>query len=156
MGVSKVTEQKHTFASAIETMNLEELMETRGIIDEKLRQLEASISEQVAKLKNRQVLLEQAMMAKLNEMGGQTFTASSGANIHWKVNMKLSLGDAPAFWRVLRNLLDEGWPVENVFSALQKRPTTEFIKTWMENHDGKAPDGVNVFAERQLIYRKAP
>ena len=47
------------------------------------------------------------------------------------------------------------WVKQNdAFDALEKRITRTFIKSWMDDHDGTPPPGVNVFRKYKVGIRK--
>ena len=153
-GGKRVSDQpKPKFEDWAKTLSLSELMETRAIINVKVDELQNTIAAPLCRLKDRAALVDVLMQAEMNKIGAQTFTSQSGANIHWRRSMKHSLGDPVACYSYLSQRLRNGEDPVNVFSAFQKRLTAEFVEQYMEANDGMAPPGVNVFPERQLIFK---
>lgn len=149
-----MSEKKETFATAAAKLALADLLELRSVLGNKIAELEATIAPSVKKLNERIELVEQLVQAQMNQSGAQTFTSPNGLNVHWRENRKVSLGDPLAYWECLAAQLKAGVPVANVFAALQKRPTQEFVDNWIERHNGAPPPGVNVFPERKLIFSR--
>lgn len=140
------------FGDWAKTLSLSELMDTRAIIDEKIAELQATIEAPMQRLKERAALVDTLMQAEMNRVGARVFTSPTGARIYWRRKMQPSVGDMVALSSCLADELKNGADPLVVFSSFQKRPTVEFVETWMEKHDGAAPPGINVFTSRELVF----
>lgn len=136
-----------------ELTSMDDLLEVYSLLSTQVKDLENSIAERVTTKKRRMELVNHRVMALMNEHGGQSHTTINGRNVHWRTVSKISLGDPVAYYTMLADLLEKGTPVVEVFSALQRRPTAEFVEQWVTDHEGVPPPGVNVSTERQLVYR---
>ena len=85
------------------------------------------------------------MLATLNESGMESVKTSEGTFFR-KEKIIPQGADWDAFYK---------WVAENdAFDALERRIKSTFVSQYMDEHDGVAPPGVNVFRSWQVGVRK--
>lgn len=109
--------------------------------DEKRREWEAADAAYKAKLDE----ISNFMLNYLNENGMESVKTASGTFFR-KEKVIPQGADWDAFYK---------WVAENdAFDALEKRIKANFVTQYMEEHDGVAPPGVNVFRQWSVGVRK--
>lgn len=98
------------------------------------------------KLKAAQAQLEGVMLKHLNDSGLDSARTAHGTFFRSE-SLKPSGSDWAAFYQ---------WIGENdAFEALERRIKRDFIKEYMETHDGDLPPGVSVHREYDVRVRRA-
>ena len=127
-------------------MDYSKVVEAYLNIRDKRAEISREYTSEDDKLKGIQKQLEGAMLSHLNDTGLDSARTPVGTFFRTE-ELKPSGSDWTAFYE---------WIKENdAFEALERRIKRDFIKAYMETHDGELPPGVSVHREYTCRVRRA-
>ena len=108
--------------------------------------LSADFKEKDDALKAKLATLEGVLLARLNAQGAKSITTDSGI-VYRQEEITPTGADWERFYEWIRE--------QNAFDALERRIKKNFIKQWMDDHEGGIPPGVSVFKEFVVRVRRS-
>ena len=116
-------------------------------IDQKMKAKLAQIASEEKKIREERSQIKDAMLKIMTESNLQTATIKG-------------LGTAYIYKSVFANVADDTvffeWVKEHdAFEALERRVSRSFVQTYMGEHEGRIPPGINVISEFEVRVRKA-
>lgn len=117
------------------------------MIDQKMKAKLSEIAAEEKKIKEERSQIKHAMLQLMNESNLQTATIKGLGTAYIYKSVFASVADDTAFF---------GWVKEHdAFEALERRVSRSFVQTYMDEHEGKIPPGINVMSEFEVRVRKA-
>ena len=95
-------------------------------------------------LRSKQDRLEAALLKHLEENKTESARTESGTFFR-----QVKITPTAADWQVVYDYIKDN----DAWEMLQKRLTVGFVKTYMDEHDGVPPPGVNTFREYEVRVR---
>lgn len=110
------------------------------------KQLAAKFQEDDEALKSKQALIEAEMLRFMNDSQMDSVKTAAGT-FYRQETLRPSASDWDAFY---------AWIKQNdAFEALERRVKKDFVKNYMDEHDGELPPGVSVYREYVARVRRA-
>lgn len=97
-------------------------------------------------LEEEQLQLKRFMLNHLNNNGAKSIATEHGT-VYRSEKLKPSAADWGAIWEWMQK--NDG------MDLLERRLKTTFIRTYMDEHDGAIPPGINVHREYEVSVRRA-
>lgn len=124
-------------------ITLEKLIE----VDRKITAKLAELSAEEKRIKAERTEIRNAMLAKMQADGLTTATIKGVGTAYIYKSTNASIADDSAFY---------SWVKENdAFEALERRVKGTFVTTYMQDHEGRTPPGLNVYSELEVRIRKS-
>lgn len=98
------------------------------------------------KLKESLTTLDNFMLGQLIDTGA-TSVRTEGGTVFRQEEIKPSASDWSAFYDFIRE--------NNCFDALERRVKKEFVKEYMDTHEGRLPPGISVHKEFAVRVRRS-
>jgi hypothetical protein len=129
----------------VATVSLDKLVEAYNAIKDARVARQRAHDEKDLELKEDQHKLKLVMLEMLNQNGASSIATAHGTAYRRKV-VKPSAADWGAIWT---------WMKENdACDLLERRLKVGFINTYMEEHDGALPPGINIHSEYEVSVRR--
>ncbi len=114
-------------------------------IRDRRNELKKAWEEQDVGLKQQQEKLELWLLKNLEKLGAESVKTASGT-----AYKQIKLRASPADFDLAFN-----WAAEhNAPDLFEKRVSAAFVKTYMEEHNGELPSGIDIFRETVVSIRR--
>lgn len=120
---------------------------------EREAKLSASIEEELSQIAHAKAAIEWEIRGRLNTQGLKSFKLASGSNFHIREQTNYTIANLDTFYVHLEERRKDG-ETTAVYGAFPKRITKDYVKAWMEGHDGELPPGLDVITERKIIFQQ--
>lgn len=118
-------------------------LKMRDALAEMTREYEArydALAEQKAQI-------DTEMLRQMQERGVSQEKVIGVGTVYTYKSVKASIEDDSAFFSWVRE--------KDAFEALERRVKSSFVQTYMADHDGVPPPGLNIFTEMQARMRRS-
>jgi hypothetical protein len=129
------------------------LGDTYALLRQQEKDLVASIADQQDKIKYSMAAIEWEIRGRLNTQELQSFKLKSGSNFHIRTQTNYSVANLDKLYEHLEERRANGDGV-SVYGAFPKRINKDYVKAWMDAHDGELPPGLDVITERKIIFQQ--
>lgn len=127
-------------------MDYNKVTEAFIAIRDKRAELRKAWQTEDEELERQQGILEGAMLRHLQDSGMESVRTTSGT-FYKTEELKPSASDWTAFYAFIKD--------NDCFEALERRVKKDFVKAYMEDHDGAMPPGISVHREYAVRVRRA-
>ena len=125
----------------VEDITLEKLI----AIDQKMKAKLSVLSAEEKRIKAERDKIREAMLTKMQSDGLTTATIKGLGTAYIHKSVMPSIADDTAFFTWVKE--------HDAFEALERRVRSAFVQTYMSEHDGNAPPGLNVFSQYEVRVR---
>lgn len=126
-------------------VNIDKLVEAYRKLRDKKAEIDQEYKERIAKVREKQELIENKILEFFNETGMESAKTPHGTAYVSEV-MNARVADRDAFFRFVRE--------HDAWEMLESRANKTAVRQFVEEHDGELPPGVDITTVRKINVRK--
>ena len=128
-------------------ISFSKLAETSFKMRERLAEITHEYDAKYKELADKKALVDIEMLRQMQERGVSSEKVIGVGTVYTYKAVKASIADDAIFYSWVRE--------KDAFEALERRVKSSFVQTYMDEHSGEAPPGLNIYTEIQARLRKS-